>query len=145
MSKRVLEYGPEVLGLRNIDGQTEAETDGNILRWNAPHAAALYFDVDCTDDDGNAGTMDIGFDVYSDDGATIIWSGDLATDIPIDADLKGCILFGGGVSSEASDGSLNGDAPALAIFNRIRFRLDVTAANNDGTGCTINVRAVVQE
>lgn len=145
--KRVMEYlGDGALGIKNVDGKSVAAVTGSIMRHNRGHAVLLVADIANGADDGTAGgVMDIEFDLYDEAGATIIWSGDIATAIPIHVDLKTAILFGGGVSAAAADGTINADANVLSIFNRIAFRVNVTVASNDTGTCVINLRALVQE
>jgi len=145
--KRVMEYGAKPLGLRAIDGKSVAIRTGEIMRLNRPHACVLYVDVANQNDDGTAGgLMTIEFDVFDEAGTNILWTGELVADIPIHVDLKAAVIFGGGVSAGASDGTLNAtDADILSIFNRVRFRADVTVASNDTGTCVINVVAHAQE
>lgn len=144
--KRVLEYGSKALGLIAIDGKSVAATNGNIMRLNRPHAAVIYFDIANGADDGTAGgLMTIEFDVYDEARANIIFVGELVADIPIHVDLQAAVLFGGGVSAAASDGTIHADADLLSIFNNVRFRADVTVASNDTGTCVINAIAHVQE
>ena len=145
--KRVLEYGARALGLRAIDGKAVAVTTGNIMRLNRPHAVVLYFDIANGADDGTAGgLMTIEFDVFDEAEANVLYVGELVADIPIHVDLQAAVLFGGGVSALASDGVLNAtDAGILSVFNKVRFRADVTVASNDTGTCVINAVAHVQE
>ncbi len=144
--KRVLEYGAKPLGLLAIDGKSVGVTNGSIMKLNRPHAVALYFDIANGADDGTAGgLMTIEFDVYNEARDTIIFVGELVADIPIHVDLQALILFGGGVTADTSDGTLNADAALLSVFNNVRFRADVTVASNDTGTCVINAIAHVQE
>lgn len=146
--KRVMEYGgPEAFGLKDVNGKSVAATTGSkVIRLNRPHAVLVVIDIANQNDDGTAGgLMDLQFDLYDEAGANIIWSGDIATAIPIHVDLKAGVLFGGGVSAAASDGTIAADADVLAIFNKLVLRVDVTVASNDTGTCLINLRALVQE
>lgn len=146
--KRVMEYGgPEAFGLEDVDGKSVAATTGSkIVRLNRPHAVLVIIDIANQNDDGTAGGLaDLEFDLYDEAGANIIWSGVLATGIPIHVDLKTGVLFGGGVTAVAADGTIAADADVLAIFNKLALRVNVTVASNDTGTCLINLRALVQE
>lgn len=145
--KRVMEYlGDGALGIIDVDGKSVAAVTGSIMRFNRPHGILLVADIANGADDGTAGgLMDIEFDLYDEKGTTIIWSGDIATAIPIHVDLKTAVLFGGGVSAAAADGSIHNDAFVLSIFNNVAFRVNVTVASNDTGTCLINLRALAQE
>ena len=146
MAKNVKEYGAQPLGLRDVDGKAVALTTGNIMRLNRPHAIKLLIDIANGADDGTAGgVMNIEFDYYNKDGTTILWTGIVASAIPIHVDLQAAIEFGGGVTPFVSDGTLNDDAKVLQIFTQIAFRVNVTVASNDTGTCLINVVAHVQE
>ena len=144
-NKRTMEYDGAALGLIDVDLQTEQANNGNIIRLNQPHAVAFFWDIANTDDDANVGAFSIEFDVYAEDGATIIWTGALATAISSVTDDKGCVVFGGGVNADTSDGTLDPDASVLQIFNHIRFRINVTTANDDTGTSVLNCRIVAQE
>lgn len=143
--KRVIEYKSPAIGILDVNGKSVAATNGSIMRLNRPHAVMFLIDVVCENDDGTVGAMDLEFDLYDDSGSTIVWTGDIATAISLIADLQAAVLFGGGVTAAASDGTIHNDASVLAIFDQIRFRVNVTTANDDTGTCVINVRAKVQE
>ena len=146
-SKRVLEYSAKALNLVDFSGKAIASTgtDGKIMRLNNPHAVTLFYDVRNENDDGSAGVMSLEFDVYDEAEANIIWAGTLSSAIPIFDDLKGACTFGGGVTAGDSDGTIHNDAFILQLFNRIRFRINVTTASDDTGTCLISLMAQVQE
>lgn len=143
--KRVNELDGAALNILNVDAKTEDTTNGKIHRLNRPHAVMLLYDIVNANDDAAAGAMALEFDLYDATGTTIVWSGSLATGIPTTADLKGAVLFGGGVLAAASDGTIHADAGVLGIFDQIRFRVNITTANDDTGTCVVNLRAKVQE
>lgn len=149
--KRARFYGPDAFGANwkvDIDAKTTGITnrETNILRWDRAHAATLFFELDNENDDAGAGDFAVEFDLYDEDGSTIIFSGSLVTAVPSFPDNKLAFLFGGGVVAAQSDGTIDADAELLQIFNRIRFRVNVTVANTDtGTAVIRPLGALVQE
>ena len=144
-NKRTMQYDGTAVGILNVNLKSVAASSGNVMRLNQPHAVAFFWDIANENDDAAAGAFSVEFDVYGEDGTTILWTGELATAISSISDDKGCVVFGGGVNADTSDGTLDPDASVLQIFNHIRFRINVTTANDDTGTSVLNCRIVAQE